>query len=588
MGHIKDLPPKEMGVDIPNSFQPVYTWLKGKKSAFQKIKASAKLANEIFIGTDPDREGEFIAYQIHAELSSMKKPIYRTRFFEITKQHIKDSISARSDISQPLVESQMARRIIDRLYGYLVSPRLWKELKISNLSAGRVQSTVLQWICDRESEIREFIPEPYAILSAIVSSPSDLEIPVIYKSPKDDYLKKEEALQVLKAFGMSGSGVVQTPTKLQYAEFKEKPYRQLPPKPFTTASLQESASRQLGLSPSDTLKIAKSLYEGIEIPGKGLQGLITYIRTDSTRVSPEKMELGKQTLLNLGFSRFHSLSNRKSKSNAFAQEAHEALVPIDPRLTPDQIKSSLSKSEYNLYLLIWKRFLQSLLPEEKGTTLERSFLGKGHRFQHSYLLISDSGYTALGKTEKSNEDPFAKIKIGEEVSVARWELEEKKTKPPIRYTEGALVQKMEVSGIGRPSTYATVLQTLVKRKYIRIEKKNIVVNSLGEKVNSFVSLQIPDLLGSSFTKEMEEDLDSIANQRKEKQSVLTAFYFALQKALAQKLEKPQGNQQKRTAFVPKCPVCQTGEIRKKTGKKGNVISYCSRYPHCDYVEATID
>lgn len=588
LGHIKDLPPKTLGVDLTNQFAPSYLWLKGKKALFSKIRKLAQTSESIYLGTDPDREGEFIAFQIQEELLKLKKPIFRCRFYEITKPHVNESVNNPTPVSKQLVDSQIARRVVDRLYGYTVSPRLWRELKIDQLSAGRVQSTVLQWICEKEEKIRNFMPEPYTILNAIVSTDEKVEVPLIYSNPKGDLLQKPRALKVLEDFKMDGAGPAKKGTVLLFVKEEKKPFKTSSPKPFTTAALQEMASRVLGLSPKETLRIASSLYEGIPIPGKGIQGLITYIRTDSIRVSPDKVELGEKYLKREGYKIVSSTKKIKPRSNPFSQEAHEAIVPLDPFISPDFLGKTLTKQELSLYHLIWKRFLQSLMGNEKGIVLTRDFSGKNHVFQNSFTEIHELGFQAFEKKDAVIFDPFRTLQKGDEVSVSLWELEEKKTKHPIRFTEGSLVHRMEATGIGRPSTYAAVLLTLQKRKYVRLEKKSLVANLLGEKVNSFVSQQIPDLLGVDFTKNLEEKLDLIAGGSLDRVSAIQNFYSSLQKSLSEKRKLLP--LQTENALIPKkepCPTCQIGFVVKKRDRQGNFIKYCNRFPHCDFAERMV-
>jgi len=581
LGHIKDLPPKELGVETQKDFTPSYAWLKGKKALFSKIRSQAKSSESIFIGTDPDREGEFIAYQIHEELSSLKKPIYRTRFYQITESHIQEALQNPNHIEKSLVESQMARRIVDRLFGYLVSPKLWKELRIDQLSAGRVQSTVLQWICEKEVNIREFVSEPYVELLAIVKGNNNQDTKLLYIHEPGKLLQKKEAFDVLSAFSCQSPGVAVQNTFLEFVKETKKPHLQSNPKPFTTATFQETSSRLLFISPPEAIKIASSLYEGVALPGRGIQGLITYIRTDSTRVSPEKKAMGESYLRSLGYITFSVSKNQKTKANRFAQEAHEAILPIDPFLTPDSLRNHLTKQEFQIYQLIWNRFLQSLLPPERGWAIQREFKGLNHSFQHRALVITDSGFRAFGKEREIPIDPFQNWKLGDKAIVKHWEIEEKATEPPKRFTEGAIVQKMESTGIGRPSTYATTLQTLIKRKYIHLVKKSIIANPLGEKVNYYLSGHIPGLLGEQFTKQLEADLDTIVHQDNSWIELVRNFYFKLTKELNEKKDiSPQQSKKK----VEQCPLCREGFVHKKTDKKGLVILFCSRFPHCDYAE----
>ncbi len=602
-GHIKDLPPKKYGIDIENGFLPTYEWLKGKKAFFSLIKKAAKSASVVYIASDPDREGEMIAEHISEELHSIKAKIYRIRLLEISKTKLKDAISAPDSINQQLVNSQVCRRLIDRIFGFEISPVLWRDLKIAGLSAGRVQSAVLKWICARELEIRNFIPEDYVLLSAVIDYKNkSIDLTYSIEGEEKEKLSPEKSRAILKKYGLTKPGVAPKDLKFTLIQIDEKDYKYFPPSPFTTASLQETAAKSLGLSASQTMRLAQNLYEGKSIHGEML-GLITYMRSDSTRVSEDRRAQATKYLkaarpdLKLG-------SVRGVKGKLHAQEAHEAIVPTRPQLTPEELRTFLSKDEFSLYQLIWQRLMISLLEPELGIERNYIFEAKGERWHVKQKTGKSLGYKAFQDNQTLPQDDLSGLVPGQSVPCRAFKAEEKKTTPKERYTEGQIIAKMESTGIGRPSTYSQILETLRKRKYILEIKKKLGATALGEKVNSYLVRSYADLIGEEFTKKMEDTLDNLAQGIGAKLQVLEDFY---KKVLFLK-------KQKHTAFgevtPPKpikaesvtkkkkpdlvhlttvekeqrlCPVCGEGHVRSKFSKKGKTIYFCSRYPNCDFV-----
>ncbi|WP_109018435.1 type I DNA topoisomerase [Leptospira kobayashii] len=585
-GHIKDLPPKQYGIDFTNDFEPSYEWLKGKKTLFSNIRKLSKSSSHVYIASDPDREGEMIAEHISDELGDKKGNMFRIRLKEISKQEVISALKNPSVIDRQLVDSQVARRVIDRIFGFEISPFLWKYLGGSSLSAGRVQSTVLRWICEREAEIRNFIPEVYVSLKAKVSDKKE-NFELDYVLPKSkEKLNEKEAKSVLSKYGVSGKGKALPDTFLTLESIEEKEYKNYPPPPFTTAVLQETASRVFGFSGSHTMKIAQVLFEGKRMKNGEYQGLITYMRTDSTHVTDGKKKIALRFLNDKSPDLIRGVPT-KGKEKLHSQGAHEAILPIDPYLTPDSLRSSLKPDEFKLYELIWQRFLESFLLPETGIERNYIFESEGERWNTKEKEGKSLGFKGFLGKEKLPADPRKGLKPGAKVSVSEWIWEDKKTSPPSRYTEGSLIQKMEKTGVGRPSTYSQTLVTLMKRKYVFQNQKKIGASALGEKVNDLLVERFDEIVGESFTKSMEEELDLLAGGQGARVKLIRSFY---QRVLELKKLKPTLKKEKtkdKGKSIPQkgtrvCPTCNEGKVLAKFSKTGKTIYFCSRYPHCDY------
>ncbi|WP_244309990.1 type I DNA topoisomerase [Leptospira mtsangambouensis] len=612
-GHIKDLPAKSYGIDFQNSFEPEYEWLKGKKTIFSAIKTQAKLASIIYIASDPDREGEIIAKHCYDELAKLKKPMFRLRLKEISKTEVERQIQFKLGLDLAEIESQIARRIVDRIFGFEVSPDLWKQLKISSLSAGRVQSTVLHWICEREKEIQNFSKEVYFQLK-LQGTLSDESVVLDHQTK--DKLNFDSVQKILNDLE-----ILPEPSQLKditLTQIKKKNIKRNPPPAFSTASLLEMSFRVLGFDSKKTMKLAQTLFEGKRIGSGERIGLITYMRTDSTRVSDEKRKLGEDYLKKeypgLVFSGTPTLKKQKK----YSQDAHEAVVPIRPSYDPDSIRSYLSSDEVKLYTLIWERFLVSLMNPELGEETIYEFHKNNHVFIYKNEFITDSGFKAFGKRDQKKNSKKFEWKIGERFFYESHSIEEKQTEPPVRYTQGKLVQKMEDTGVGRPSTYGSIIETLRTRKYIVEYHKSIGPTSLGMIVDDYLFLNFQEMIGESFTKDLENKLDQITEDKSSRINLIQNFYDSLvgllrtprkkytsteriypknkEETLPGSYAKPNPNRSakikasKTRISIPKehtnakpCPVCKQGVVKSKLGKKGKTIYFCSRYPHCDYI-----
>lgn len=578
LGHLLDLPSDRLGVRIEEDFEPEYVPLKGKKNLLSSILKEAKAASQVYIATDPDREGEFIG-SILSERIGKKKPVHRIRFQEISKDSILRAIENPDKIDSSLVDSQKARRILDRLIGYKVSPFLWKAIT-SGLSAGRVQSVALKWICEREQEIRAFIPETTWVVSAPVRYGKGEKEIVIFHPDLEPFRSEKQATDFLK-------DILKKTKELLISDRKEKTGETLPPPPFTTAALQQEAFRVLKFPASKTMRIAQELYEGVDLGGGKNQGLITYMRTDSTRISLAAADsLRKKARSLYGDSGVSEDSGkyRAAKGKGKAQDAHEAIRPVDPFLDPNRLRG-LGKDAVKLYELIWKRAIASQMKPEQWKRLEFVAEAGGSKWKGEKAFTLHPGYKVVYEI---GSEKLPAWKKGDRVRPESWDLSEKTTEPPSRYTEASLIAKMEKEGIGRPSTFAAILETLYKRKYVQTEKARIFANPLGEKVNSFLQSAFSDLFREKFTSEMEGKLDSIALGKESRSAVLAEFYSFLESKLKKanigKLRADWKEEVKNTPIYGICPLCKQGERVKKISSKKKQYYICSRFPDCDYAE----
>nr|WP_265393730.1 type I DNA topoisomerase [Leptospira kanakyensis] len=612
-GHIKDLPAKSYGIDFKNQFEPEYEWLKGKKTVFSAIKTKAKLASIIYIASDPDREGEIIAKHCFDELAKLKKPIFRLRLKEISKSEVNRQIKLKSGLDFAEIESQIARRIVDRIFGFEISPDLWKQLKISSLSAGRVQSTVLHWICEREKEIQNFSKEIYYQLKLQGKVSGET---VVLDHQTKDKLDSKSIQKVLTEIE-----ILPEPNRLQkilLSEIKKKNIKRNPPPAFSTASLLETSFRVLGFDSKKTMKIAQTLFEGKKVGSGERIGLITYMRTDSTRVSDSKRQLGEDYLKKHFPGLVFEGSTTPKKQKKYSQDAHEAVIPIHPDYSPETIGSYLSNEERSLYTLIWERFLTSLMKPELGEETIYEFHKNNHVFIYKNEFITDFGFKAFGRRNQEKKTKKFDWKVGDSFLYESHSIEEKQTEPPVRYTQGKLVQKMEDTGVGRPSTYGSIIETLRTRKYIVEYHKSIGPTNLGMIVDDYLFLNFQEMIGESFTKDLEDKLDQITEDKSSRINLIQNFYDSLlgllrtprkkytntERRYPQNKEetppgsyaKPNPNRSPRIKAsttrisIPKeqtgvrpCPVCAEGVVKTKLGKKGKTIYFCSRYPHCDYI-----
>ena len=575
-GHIVDLPQSEMGVDINNKFEAEWVFLKGKKLFFENLKKELKNTEIFILATDPDREGEAISYHIVRLLKLSKNKYVRIRPREISKDEIISSLKKPDYINQNLVESQISRRILDRITGYTFSPTIWKYGK--NLSAGRVQSPVLRWICEREKEISNFRSEKVYKIYGIFRDKLNKFNVTAYLINKDNskQLKSEEVLQLFKEFqnkkyeiqnldANKSIDIKLNNNNFNLIDFKISGKKEFPPPPFTTSSLQKVASQIFNFSPTKTMKIAQNLYEGSNTGA----GLITYIRTDSTRVSEKAVKQAIDYIKSKYGVDIKNKSFRKLKEGI--QDAHEAIRPSS--LSDDSKLFGLSEDEKKLYNLIKNRFVSSFLdPLEK-----RVFEGKISDSENTFVFRIES-VTKKGFKEFLNEEiPPSKIpnwKKGEELFCEEVTIEARMTEPPSRYKESSLVDKMEKSGIGRPSTYAVTLKTLFERTYILKSRNEIYPTELGMTVNDEIVRLFGEFISDDFSSKMEKNLDEISLGKKDRIIFLNEFYQNLKSIKKNQITSPE----------KRCPICLKGNLKKKVSREKKVYFLCSRFPYCEFAE----
>ena len=534
-GHIIDLPKTKIGVDVNDNFKPSYNTIKGKGDVIKQLKEAAKKSDKVYLASDPDREGESIAWHIANTLKLDHNDKNRIEFHEITEKAIKDAVKNPRKINIDRVNSQQARRILDRLVGYEISPFLWKLIS-PNTSAGRVQSVALKIICELEDKIKAFIPEKYWDVKGIFDGKYNLNL---YKidDEKIDKLKDEKLFERVKKD-------LKKTYKVISSKISNKTKN--PPLPLKTSTLQQLSSSYLGFSASKTMMVAQKLYEGINIKGQH-KGLITYMRTDSTRISDEAKKMAKDYIIkNFGKEYLGSNVVRAKKDNKNVQDAHEGIRPTDINYTPEEIMQFLDKDQFKLYNLIWQRFLISQLAAMKYEQFEYILEKDKIEYRGSINKIIFDGYYKVFKEEEDLPvGDFPAIKEGDKFTLEKLDIKEDYTKPPARLTESSLVKTLEAEGIGRPSTYASIIETLKKREYVELQNKSFVPTEIGYEVKDQLAKYFPNIMNTKFTAKLEDELDEVDNGEKNWIELLKVFYDELQKyeekcktALSKHLEKP--------------------------------------------------
>ena len=575
-GHVRDLPKSQLGVDVEHDYEPKYITIRGKGDILAKLRKEVKKADKVYLATDPDREGEAISWHLSQALKLDGKDVNRISFNEITQSAVKASLKQPREIDMNLVNAQQARRILDRMVGYKISPLLWAKVK-RGLSAGRVQSVALRIICDREDEINAFIPEEYWTLEANLKIPGEKKL-LLAKFYGDDKNKmtissREEMDKVMQEIEKE---------QFQVLEVKKGERVKKAPLPFTTSTLQQEASKALNFPISKTMRIAQQLYEGVDIKGQGTVGLITYLRTDSTRISEEADAQAHEYIGSVYGEEYTATQTVAKKTGAKIQDAHEAIRPSDINRTPVLVKESLSRDQFRLYQLIWKRFAASrMTPAVYETTNVKIGAGR-YRFTVSASKIAFDGFMSVytsDEDEKAENNVLLKS-IDEKTELGLDTLEEKQhfTQPPAHYTEASLVKTLEELGIGRPSTYSPTITTILARRYIVKENKNIYVTELGEVVNQIMKESFPSIVDEHFTANMESLLDSVGEGTVSWKTVVENFYPDLDAAVraAEKdLEKVKIEDEV-TDVV--CDVCGRNMV-VKYGPHGKFLA-CPGFPEC--------
>lgn len=575
-GHVRDLPKSQMGVDLQHDYEPKYITIRGKGDILAALRKSAKKSDKIFLATDPDREGEAISWHLATALKLDDKNIHRITFNEITKNAVKESLKKPRSIDMDLVDAQQARRILDRMVGYSISPLLWAKVK-RGLSAGRVQSVALRIIADREEEINAFIPEEYWTLDASFAVKGEKK-PLIAKfygteKKKVTIRSREELDKILDDL---------KDASYQVAEVKKGERTKKAPVPFTTSTLQQEASKVLNFSTQKTMRIAQQLYEGIDIKGNGTVGLITYLRTDSTRISEEADAAARGYVEQQYGKEYVSGLQQEKKSGKKIQDAHEAIRPSDVARTPISIKESLSRDQYRLYQLIWKRFVASRMENAKYETTSVKIGAGSYRFTVSASKLMFDGFMAVyvqeGDDIAENNLMLKGIDKDSQISLNEFDSKQHFTQPPAHYTEAALVKTLEELGIGRPSTYAPTITTIINRRYVAKENKNLYLTELGEVVNNIMKQAFPSIVDVNFTANMESLLDKVEEGVVNWKTVVRNFYPDLEEAVqtAEKELEQVKIEDEVTDVI--CEECGRNMV-VKYGPHGRFLA-CPGFPDC--------
>lgn len=619
MGHVRDLPKSQLGVDIENNYEPKYITIRGKGELLSKLRKEAKKSDKIYLATDPDREGEAIAWHLAKALKIDEKDKCRIEFNEITKTAVKNAIKSPRVINAPLVDAQQARRILDRLVGYEISPILWRKVKWG-LSAGRVQSVTLKIICDRQKEIEKFITKEYWTIECELSKDGDsqkLNVKLASKGKeKVEMNSKEESDNVINELKEKEFVI----RKIKKSSKTRKP---LPP--FITSTLQQDAYRKLNFATKRTMSIAQQLYEGMEIEGHGTVGLITYMRTDSTRIAEEAQINAKEFIESKYGEQYYPSTPRIYKSKKNIQDAHEAVRPSYVEITPEIAKKTLKAPQYKLYKLIWNRYVASQMESCSLNTISIDIVNGDYVFKASGSKVSFDGFRKIYDEELDEEENTLKIPELNEGDILQCEKTEEKqhfTQPPAKFSEASLVKTLEENGIGRPSTYAPIITTLLNRKYVEKDQKTLEVTEIGNIVNNIVSEYFKQIVDIEFTAQMENNLDYIEQGQEKWQNIVNEFFTPLKEdiEIAEKeiakitiedevtdvecdkcgklmvikhgrfgdfMACPGYPECKNTKAITKelelpCPKCG-GKILERRSKKGTRFFGCSNYPECDFV-----
>lgn len=573
MGHVRDMPKSQMGIDFEHDFEPKYITIRGKGELLGKLRKDAKAADKVYLATDPDREGEAISWHLlHALNLGEEKPISRITFNEITKTAVKKSITEARDIDMDLVDAQQARRVLDRVVGYTISDLLWKKVK-KGLSGGRVQSVALRLICDREGEIREFIPEEYWTLGAKLKDADGKGFEAKFYGKgetKTELANEAETNEVLD--GLKGKDFAVTDVKTGSRQKK-------PVAPFTTSTMQQEASKHLNMATQKTMMIAQQLYEGVNVKGEGTVGLVSYIRTDSFRISDEAYEAAVAFIKETYGDAFVNPERIVYKSKGKTQDAHEAIRPTNVSRTPESIKDSLSKDQYRLYKLIWERFVASQMSPAVYDTLSVKLSAGDYTFRASGSRLRFSGFLeAYSKGEEEDEKVIPKLTQGDILQAEQLLPEQHFTQPPARYTDASLIKTLEEIGVGRPSTYAPTLTTIQARHYVTKEAKNLFPTELGEMVDEIMKTYFPDIVDIDFTANMEKRLDDVEMGKEEWKQIIRDFYPDFKKSVenaAEKLEKIEIKDEETDIACEKCG----RNMVIKYGRYGKFLA-CPGFPEC--------
>ena len=580
MGHIRDLPKSKLGINIENDFEPEYINIRGKGDLIKALKKDAKSAKKVYLATDPDREGEAIAWHLAHILDIPEDSVCRVTFNEITKEIVQESMKKPRKIDMNLTDAQQARRVLDRIVGYKISPLLWKKVK-PGLSAGRVQSVAVKLIVDRENEIRNFVPEEYwNIYATLLDQKTEKEFEAKFygKDGKKIELHKEAEVNEILADIQNGKYLV--------SNVKTGEKKRSPAPPFTTSTMQQEASRKLGFTLKKTMSVAQGLYEGVKIPEKGSVGLITYMRTDSTRISEEARTAAREQITKVYGNEYYE--NRYYKKNSEAQDAHEGIRPTYIYITPDSIKDSLTTDQYKLYKLIYNRFLASQMTSAVYDTINVDIDVNKYNFKASGQNLKFKGFMVLYVEGKDNEQEDEEntsiplLEVGQELKKKKLEPKQSFTEPPARYTEASLVKELEAKGIGRPSTYSPTITTILERRYIVKDKKQLVPTELGEIVNKLLTENFSEIINVEFTAKVENEFDEVASGKEEWKQVLRNFYPQFEQEVEKVDKELEHVKLEDEVSDVKCDKCGRMMVIKM-GRYGKFLA-CPGYPECKNVK----
>ncbi len=584
MGHIRDLPKSKLGVDVEHDFEPEYINIRGKGDLIKSLKKEAKNAKKVYLATDPDREGEAIAWHLAHILDIPEDSVCRVTFNEITKETVKESIKKPRKIDMNLTDAQQARRVLDRIVGYKMSPLLWKKVR-RGLSAGRVQSVAVKLIVDREEEIEKFIPEEYwNIFATLLDENSNKTFSAKFygkDGKKVEIHTKEQVDEILKNIGKN---------KFIVTDIKKGEKKRTPAPPFTTSTMQQEASRKLGFTLKKTMSVAQGLYEGVHVGEKGTVGLITYMRTDSTRISEEARSAAKKQITNAYGEQYYENRYYKTKENS--QDAHEGIRPTYVDLEPEKIKEYLTTDQYKLYRLIYNRFLASQMATAIYDTISANIDVNQYNFKASGQTLKFKGFMTLyvettdDKQEEEENTSIPDLIINQEVIKQKIETKQSFTEPPPRYTEASLVKALEEKGIGRPSTYSPTITTILERRYIEKEQKQLVPTELGKIVNKLLTENFSDIINVEFTAKIEENFDSVAEGKENWKSIIREFYGPFQKQV-EKVEKELEHVElvEEVSDVP-CDKCGRMMVIKYS-RYGKFLA-CPGYPECKNTKTIVE
>jgi len=581
-GHVRDLPKSQLGVDVDNNFEPKYITIRGRGDILTRIRKDAKGASKVFLATDPDREGEAISWHLAAIIGIDPEQACRIEFNEVTSKAIKAAVKNPRPLDINLINAQQARRVLDRLVGYKISPLLWNKVK-KGLSAGRVQSVATSMICERENEINTFIPEEYWYVEAQFACGKTRFSARYAGSPaeKKELRSREESDSVLESIKNASFTVAS-------ARLGER--KKYPAPPFTTSNLQQEASRKLNFTAIKTMQIAQQLYEGVEIEGMGILGLVSYIRTDSTRISDDALQALREAILSRFGSDYLPETPNEYKSRKNAQDAHEAIRPTDVELRPEKLKGLITNDQYKLYKLIYDRFVASQMTPAVYDTLSADIVSSDLLFRHSSQRMRFAGFTAVYEegvddVQDATDQHMPSLTEGTSVTLSDAVAEQHFTQPPSRYTEASLVKALEEKGIGRPSTYAPTIATIIARGYISREKKRLYPTELGNVVNDMMCKYFPDIVDIQFTAEMEDSLDAVEAGTADWHKIIEEFYGPFEKTLkAAEATIEKVKVEDEVSDIP-CEKCGAMLVYKM-GRFGKFLA-CPRFPECRHTQAIL-